>query len=167
MGQELTALNILAGRPGRDPSRTNPPAGRSWSSRWSRASRRGQPELRAVMRGLLPVAVDTEGLMAALADLADRIQQRETRRPCTFDCPEPVSVADNLTATHLYLIAQEAVHNALKHAQPKNIRIFLSRIDASDTEIAGRRHRHASRCSTTAAWACASCGTGRDHRRHA
>lgn len=44
---------------------------------------------------------------------------------CKFDCPEPVSVANNVTATHLYLIAQEAVHNAVKHAGPTNIRIVL------------------------------------------
>jgi signal transduction histidine kinase len=36
-----------------------------------------------------------------------------------------VAVADNLAATHLYLIAQEAVHNALKHAHPRDIRISL------------------------------------------
>lgn len=41
------------------------------------------------------------------------------------DCPEPVSFSDNLMATHLYLIAQEAVHNAVKHAQAKNVRIAL------------------------------------------
>ena len=76
------------------------------------------------MQGLLPVAVDSEGLMSALSDLADRIQQAG-KVSCKFDCPKPVSVADNLTATHLYLIAQEAVHNAVKHARPRNIRISL------------------------------------------
>jgi signal transduction histidine kinase len=85
---------------------------------------RSQKELRAVLRGLLPVAVDIEGLMAALADLADSTLQ-EGKVTCAFDCPEPVSLADNLTATHLYLIAQEAVHNALKHGRPRNIRISL------------------------------------------
>jgi signal transduction histidine kinase len=55
--------------------------------------------------------------------------QREGKVTCKFDCPEPVSVADNLTATHLYLIAQEAVHNAVKHAQPENIRISLESTD--------------------------------------
>jgi signal transduction histidine kinase len=63
--------------------------------------------------------------MAALSDLADRIQQ-EGKANCRFECPEPVLVADTLTATHLYLIVQEAVHNAVKHAQPGNIAIFLS-----------------------------------------
>lgn len=80
------------------------------------------------MRGLLPVAVDGEGLMAALSDLADRIQQ-QGKVNCKFDCPEPVSVADNLTATHLFLIAQEAVHNAVKHARAKSIHVFLESND--------------------------------------
>jgi signal transduction histidine kinase len=62
--------------------------------------------------------------MAALADLADRTRQ-EGDVTCTFACPRPVSVADNQTATYLYLIAQEAVRNALKHARPRNIRIRL------------------------------------------
>jgi signal transduction histidine kinase len=44
---------------------------------------------------------------------------------CTSDCPEPVSVADNLIATHLYLIAQEAVHNAVKHAGARTVHITL------------------------------------------
>ena len=44
---------------------------------------------------------------------------------CVFDCPKPVLVEDNLIATHLYLIAQEAVHNAVKHARCQNIRISV------------------------------------------
>jgi PAS domain S-box-containing protein len=123
VGQELTALNILAGDLA-ESLRTNPSDGSMLVEQMVRGLQRSQRELRTVMRGLLPVAVDTEGLMAALSDLADRIQQ-ERKATCRFDCPEPVSVADNLAATHLYLIAQEAVHNAVKHAQPRNIRILL------------------------------------------
>lgn len=123
VGQELTALNILASDL-TETLRTDPSGGEKLVEQMTQGLRRSQEELRAVMRGLLPVAVDTEGLMAALSDLADRIQ-REEKATCKFDCPKPVSVADNLTATHLYLIAQEAVHNAVKHARPKNIRISL------------------------------------------
>jgi signal transduction histidine kinase len=85
---------------------------------------RSQRQLRAVLRGLLPVAVAGEGLMAALAALASRTQEQAIVT-CTFDCPEPVTLTDNLTATHLYLIAREAVHNALKHGKPRNICISL------------------------------------------
>ena len=81
-----------------------------------------------MLTGLLPVAVDSEGLMAALADLADQTQQDGKAR-CTFDCSEPVYLADNLVATHLFLIAQEAVHNALKHARPRKVRITLDDAD--------------------------------------
>jgi len=124
VGQELTALNLLAGDLA-ETLVTNPSNGSKLVEQIVQGLRRSQQELRTVMRGLLPVAIDTEGLMAALSDLADRIQQ-EGMATCKFDCPEPVSVADNLNATHLFLIAQEAVHNAVKHAQPKNIRISLN-----------------------------------------
>ncbi len=123
VGQELTALNILAGDLaeciGTDDSNES-----KLVERIVRGLRRSQKELRTVMRGLLPVAVDTEGLMAALSDLADRIQ-REGKVTCTFDCPEPVTVADNLDATQVFLIAQEAVYNAAKHAWANHIRVSL------------------------------------------
>jgi two-component system CheB/CheR fusion protein len=123
VGQELTALNILAGDLA-ETLRTDPANGAKLVDQMVQGLRRSQRELRAVLRGLLPVAVDAEGLMAALSDLADRTQQ-EGKVTCKFACPKPVAVADNHTATHVYLIAQEAVHNAVKHAQPRNIRIFL------------------------------------------
>jgi PAS domain S-box-containing protein len=123
VAQELAALNLLA-RDLAETLGTDPARAAQLIERMDRGLRRSQQELRAVLRGLLPVAVDSEGLMAALADLTDRTQQ-EGKVTCTFDCPESVAVADNLTATHLYLIAQEAVHNALKHGRPRNIRISL------------------------------------------
>jgi two-component system CheB/CheR fusion protein len=123
VGQELTALNLLAGELAAA-LRSDPAHAALLVERIGQGLQRSQQELRTVLRGLLPVAVDSEGLMAALTDLAFRTQQ-ERKATCTFDCPEPVSVADNVTATHLYLIAQEAVHNALKHARPRNVRIRL------------------------------------------
>ena len=52
---------------------------------------------------------------------------------CTFDCKKPVQLADNQTATQLYCIAREAVTNALKHAQARNIRISLEGDDQAVT----------------------------------
>ena len=123
VAQELTALNILAGDLV-DVLRTDPASGTPLADRISQGLHRSQQELRAVLRGLLPVAVDAEGLMAALTDLAARTQQ-EGKVSCTFDCPRPVVLTDNLMATHLYLIAQEAVRNAVKHARSRHVRIAL------------------------------------------
>jgi len=123
VGQELTALNILAGDLA-ETLGTNPSSASKFVERLVQGLQRSQRALRSVMRGLLPVAVDSEGLMAALSDLAD-VTQHDGKATCKFACPKPVAVADNLTATHLYLIAQEAVHNAVKHARARNIRILL------------------------------------------
>jgi signal transduction histidine kinase len=127
VGQELTALSLTAGDLA-EILATNRSDGSKLAEQMVRGLQRSQRELRTIMRGLLPVPVDGEGLMAALADLAQRIWT-EWKVNCAFDCPEPVSVGNNLTATHLYLIAQEAVHNAIKHARPTNIRVVLKSND--------------------------------------
>ena len=123
VGQELTALNLL-GVDLSEAVRSDPAAARL-AKALADGLRRCQRDLRVVLRGLLPVPIDVEGLMASLADLTDRTS-RDHAVACTFDCPEPVEVADNLTATHLYLIAQEAVHNAVKHARPRSVRVRLT-----------------------------------------
>jgi signal transduction histidine kinase len=124
VGQELTALDMLA-EDLADTLRTDPAHGARLVNRIAEGLRRSKAKLRTVMRGLLPVAVDSLGLVAALADLAERTQQ-DGNAKCIFACSQPVSMADNFTATHLYLIAQEAVYNAVKHAHAQNIRISMS-----------------------------------------
>jgi signal transduction histidine kinase len=123
VAQELTAINLLAGTLA-ESLEADPANATKLLQRMQQGLSRTQQGLRAVLRGLLPVAVEGNGLLAALIELADRTC-KEGQATCTFDCPEPVAVADNLTATHLYLIAQEAVNNAVKHGKPRNIRISL------------------------------------------
>jgi two-component system CheB/CheR fusion protein len=123
VAQELAALNLLI-KDLAETWRSDPANAGPLVARIQDGLKRSQQELRSVLCGLLPVAVDSGGLMAALADLADRTRQG-WKVACAFDCPDPVAVADNVTATQLYRIAQEAVHNALKHGRPHNIRISL------------------------------------------
>lgn len=79
---------------------------------------------REMSRGLMPVVLDSAGLMAALADLA-RSTERIFRVSCPFRCDPPVQVGDNKMATQLYRIAQEAVGNAIKHSQADRIEVSL------------------------------------------
>ena len=85
---------------------------------------RTHQEVRAVSRGLAAVKLSPQGLMDALHELASRTDDLEGIT-CSFKCEQPVEVADSLTATHLYRIAQEAIANALKHGQPEHILIAL------------------------------------------
>ncbi len=82
-------------------------------------------ETRRLARGLCPVVLESEGLMAALDELA-RSTNQPPRLKCRFECPKATPLGDSLVATHLYRIAQEAVNNALKHSGAKTITITLS-----------------------------------------
>jgi signal transduction histidine kinase len=80
---------------------------------------------RNLARGLYPVEMEAEGLMAAFQQLANTIT-RGAKVRCVFECERPVLIHNDAVATHLYRITQEAVRNALSHAKPKRIGICLS-----------------------------------------
>lgn len=83
---------------------------------------------REMARGLLPVVLDSDGLMAALTELAQSTE-RIFRVACPFRCDRLVQLPDNKTATQLFRIAQEAVANAIKHGKAKRIEISLAEVD--------------------------------------
>ena len=82
-------------------------------------------QARALARGLSPVELETNGLMAALQELAASTEKL-FNIACIFHCAPPVLMADNVRATHLYRIAQEAIHNAIKHGRASRIVISLA-----------------------------------------
>jgi signal transduction histidine kinase len=81
-------------------------------------------QARSLARGLCPVRLEADGLMAALEEFASNIAAN-FGIPCSFECRSPVLVRDSAVAIHLFRIAQEAVHNAIKHAKPSQIAIRL------------------------------------------
>ena len=87
---------------------------------------RSRNDLRCLMNGLLPITIDCDtSLLNALSDLAILTQDSGKIR-CIVESQENFKLADHIMATHLYMIAQEAVHNAVKHANPGTIRIILA-----------------------------------------
>jgi PAS domain S-box-containing protein len=89
-------------------------------------------DTRNIARGLHPVRNEPNGLMSALMEFAVTIQHLFDIR-CEFVCPEPVLLEHSATATHLFRIAQEAVHNAIRHGDAKSVRIKLQRDDRQST----------------------------------
>jgi len=79
---------------------------------------------KALARGLSPVELQANGLMSALEELATNAGSL-FRADCTFRCPRPILISDNVAATHLFRIAQEAVTNAAKHGRARRIEIEL------------------------------------------
>ncbi|MBV8481232.1 MAG: PAS domain S-box protein [Verrucomicrobia bacterium] len=90
--------------------------------------RNATKQARSLARGLSPVEIEPNGLMAALNILATNAANL-FRVNCSFECPQPVLLKNRISATHLYRIAQEAIGNAMKHGQAKTIVISLKSLD--------------------------------------
>jgi PAS domain S-box-containing protein len=81
-------------------------------------------DTRNLSRALHRVDVDAAGLIAALEDLVDR---EIWRIPCRLEVKPSFHIDDDAAAAHLYRIAREAVINANKHAEAREIVIRLER----------------------------------------
>jgi signal transduction histidine kinase len=131
IGQQLTALTLFAGGLQRRLLR----AGHA-----PEAEALGQLQLhleatlqqaRSLARGLAPVDIDRHDLPDALRDLAARVRET-TGLDCSYEGMPQVELAQAAQARHLFRIAQEAVANALRHAQATTLRI---RLDAQDRAL--------------------------------
>jgi PAS domain S-box-containing protein len=88
--------------------------------------REGARQARMLSRGLSPVSLEAEGLMSALKELAQSAGDL-FGTCCRFECAKSVAVPDNVVATHLYRIAQEAISNAARHGRAKRIVVALEK----------------------------------------
>ena len=89
-------------------------------------------QARSLARGLSPVQIEANGLMAALDGLTANAAKLFCLS-CSFECARPVLVENPTVATHLYRVAQEAMGNAIKHAQAKSIVVSLKQSDGELT----------------------------------
>jgi PAS domain S-box-containing protein len=81
----------------------------------------GQAEMRALIFELRPESLETEGLIAALEKQAAAIKARHEIEVDTVLCDEPEA---SLEAKEVvYRIAQEALHNIVKHARAASVQI--------------------------------------------
>jgi PAS domain S-box-containing protein len=81
-------------------------------------------QTRALARGLSPVTLESEGLMAALHELTV-MARKMFNVDCTFRCDQPVLLNDQTIASQLFRIAQEAVSNAIRHGKARHVVIQL------------------------------------------
>jgi len=135
LGQELVAIGYrvkaLKSRLGRADGPEAEEAGKIGALAGTALAR-----LRDLVKFLQPVTMDAQGLMQSLKDLAQS-SSRLYQVDCTFLCPRPIAIANQEAAVHVYRLAQEAVHNAVKHGKPSRIVIGLhKRRDMAELTIA-------------------------------
>ncbi len=81
-------------------------------------------QVRRIARGLAPVTLTEDGLPDALRRLAEETTA-VFQKSIEFYAEREGRPRDAATAEHLYLIAQEALHNALKHGEPTHVVLTL------------------------------------------
>lgn len=82
-------------------------------------------DTRNLSRALHRLDVDAAGLVEALQDLVDR---EIWKIPCRLEIKPSFEINDDAAAAHLYRIAREAVINANKHAQARQIVVRLEKV---------------------------------------
>jgi signal transduction histidine kinase len=87
-------------------------------------AREAMDELRAVIVHLRPAALESQGLAVALAkhvEVLRRSHDREIALAIEGDAPVPAAIAIDV-----FRIAQEALHNALRHAGAEHVELRLT-----------------------------------------
>ena len=84
----------------------------------------GMAEMRALIFELRPESLETEGLVAALEKQAAALRARHEIGVETSLCDEPGASPDVKEA--VYRIAQEALHNTVKHARANNVGLEMA-----------------------------------------
>jgi signal transduction histidine kinase len=82
-------------------------------------------QVRELVRGLSAVDVEAQGLLGALQQLAAHTESL-FGIACHVTYNTPPRLHDAAVATHLYRIAQEAVSNAVKHGEARQIMLTLT-----------------------------------------
>lgn len=81
-------------------------------------------KVRVLSRGLIPVKVDGHEMITSLMNLSQQIREIQ-RIDCEFYYGPNLDDLDEETATQLFHIVQEAVTNAIKHAETQRIQIGI------------------------------------------
>ncbi|MFO0791419.1 MAG: chemotaxis protein CheB [Pirellulales bacterium] len=124
LSQHIAGLAILASRLAESLKTENSPSAER-AEKLAESIEDAKSQARALAKGLLPIDINSAGLVAALHELADRTQ-RTYDIACVFQGPEAFEGIESFVATHLYRIAREAVHNAVKHSKARQIGIELA-----------------------------------------
>jgi len=123
LGQHLTGITFLTKVLERKLERKSPEEAKE-AAEIGRLVMQALAQTRNLARGLFPVELERNGLVAAIADLTANVE-RMCDVKCSFKSPESISGQDNVLATHVFRIAQEAINNSVKHSKSKKIDVTL------------------------------------------
>jgi len=120
LGQQLTGLGLLATSLLNKASKPE----HELASKLASGLQDAISQVRALSRGLMPVDIDAEGFMNSVQNLIADIRS-QSDVSILLNIKDRVKISDNSSAIHLYRIVQEAINNAIKHADAGKIEIGM------------------------------------------
>ena len=124
LGQDLTGLALLGSGIAAS-ARRDGLAVADEIERLAEIARHAVSTCRQIARGLSPLSEGNGGLVRALGDMTERLQDGRGPAIALRVHGEGATQLPRETADHLYRIAQEALTNALKHAGARQVDIAL------------------------------------------
>jgi signal transduction histidine kinase len=123
LGQQLTGMALMARRLQKHLSASGS-AEADDAATLSELTKTAVEFAHDLCRSLEPAALESDGLPEALRELAANAENI-FKIECSFEQSGPVNAIDLASSVHLYRIAQEAISNAVRHGEAKNIQIQL------------------------------------------
>jgi signal transduction histidine kinase len=124
LGQTLTGLGMLSVGLAQQVSGVDPSAADT-AQLVAQQAQAALDQVRQLSRGIFPVDIDPDAFVASLQSLGSTTQLFH-KLDVVVHAESSHGVRDSRSATQLYRIAQEAVTNAVKHANGRSIRIELT-----------------------------------------
>ena len=124
LGQQLSGLNMIATSVKRNLARQNRPEAEQLNE-ITLQLQQAIKTARDLSRGLMPVPVSPKGLKDAIMLLLKNIQD-STGINCRLKANDAFNIKNPAVAMQIFRIVQEAVNNAVKHADARNINVKLS-----------------------------------------
>jgi signal transduction histidine kinase len=132
LGQQLTGLGMLASSLNQRLKASDTESAHT-AQQIASAAQEALERVRQLSRGLFPADIDGAGFVEALRQLASATESLH-KIPCALECETAIAIPNSRLATQLYRIAQEAVTNALRHAEAEHITIRL-RAEGGNTTL--------------------------------
>jgi signal transduction histidine kinase len=127
LGQQLTGLGLLARSVRTSLSDADPGEVQPAVDHLVDGLKKALTDVRSLSHSLVDDHCSSEGRLAAtLAEIVERTRL-ESSTNCRFRRQGEVDIDDPLTVRNLTRIAQEAIHNALRHGRPDSVEVALRR----------------------------------------
>lgn len=120
LGQQLTGLGMLAASLLNKASKPE----FKLASQLADGIQEALSQVRSLSRGLVPIEVNVQNFGVALQNLTKEIEQQSNIR-IHLELDDILPLNNNDSVMHLYRVAQEAINNAVKHAQASSISVTL------------------------------------------